>query len=73
VLEMMDEEDFRWPRYVIHRELTHPSLYWRLCGLLDVARTSESGRTAHRRWSLPADPGGLGVQLVEGLISWMHV
>ncbi|CAI7584496.1 unnamed protein product [Penicillium glandicola] len=25
VLEMMDEEDFRWPRYVIHRELTHAS------------------------------------------------
>ncbi|KAK4870607.1 hypothetical protein LT330_004955 [Penicillium expansum] len=25
VLEMMDEEDFRWSRYVIHRELTHAS------------------------------------------------
>lgn len=25
VLELMDEEDFRWPRYVIHRELTHAS------------------------------------------------
>ncbi|CAI7578108.1 unnamed protein product [Penicillium crustosum] len=25
VLEMMDEEEFRWPRYVIHRELTHAS------------------------------------------------
>ncbi|EKV10661.1 DNA (cytosine-5)-methyltransferase 1, replication foci domain [Penicillium digitatum] len=25
VLEMMNEEDFRWPRYVIHRELTHAS------------------------------------------------
>lgn len=25
VLEMMEEEDFRWSRYVIHRELTHAS------------------------------------------------
>jgi hypothetical protein len=25
VLELMDEEDFRWSRYVIHRELTHAS------------------------------------------------
>ncbi|KAJ5952141.1 uncharacterized protein N7479_010554 [Penicillium vulpinum] len=25
VIELMDEEDFRWPRYVIHRELTHAS------------------------------------------------
>ncbi|CAI7638295.1 unnamed protein product [Penicillium viridicatum] len=25
VLEMMDEEEFRWSRYVIHRELTHAS------------------------------------------------
>ncbi|KGO74431.1 hypothetical protein PITC_019640 [Penicillium italicum] len=25
VLELMEEEDFRWPRYVIHRELTHAS------------------------------------------------